>query len=233
MSRAAPRFGDNMLIDKSDWRAYSEQLEEELRQGVLEVKNQGNEGSCVGFAGTQCVQIRMRWQMAEQLFVKLSGCFAYMLNPSAGGPNTGSFVSDVPKVSGEIGYLPLEGEGYPHEWPQTGWSRRRPDGFEETAKLFRATWEYCGSREAIFSACFQFKPVIIGRRGHSICYFLPIWDGSKWLIGYVNSWSLDWGDVINDVLRGGMGWDTWNNMARTGYACESVTERGSGIWVPE
>jgi hypothetical protein len=218
------RYADNRIIPQSEWQELASELDEELRSGVRNVHNQGNEGSCVGNACVACLEYRAFMSMGEPNFVKLSAMSAYKQFPSATGPNSGSYVSDAPTLTRNIGVLPVTGEDYPHTHPNTGWRNPLPSGYKETAKLFRADWERVDSREAIFSAAFQFKPTIIGRRGHSIMYFLPRRSGNTWYIGYLNSWG-NWGDSINDDWQYGLGWDTWNNMARTGYCCENVTIR--------
>lgn len=221
-----PRYSEtNILIPRSEWIGLSREMEEELRSGVQRVHDQDGVGQCVAEATTGCMEYRMYFSLGKENFVPLSPASLYSRIGTSN--NSGAYVSDGAKYSQLEGVLPLEGENYDHTFQDIGWVNpsRLPSGWQATARSFRAEWQRANSVEEIFSACFQTKPVIVGRRGHAIMYFLPKYTQAGWYIGYLNSWSLDWGDRINDNLRGGLGYDTERNMATTGYICENVTIR--------
>jgi len=224
LNAPCPRFAEmNRIIPRSEWYDLSRELEEELRSGVMRRHDQDGEGSCVSHATTYAMEYRAYFALGIDHWVALSPMSLYKrIGESA---QSGAFISDGAKYSQLEGVLPLEGSSaYEHTHPEIGWRNPLPLGWQKTAKLFRAEWQRVDTVEEVISACLQFKPVLVGRRGHAIMYFLPHFDQGGMYIGYANSWG-DWGDILNDTVGRCLGWDTERNMARTGYCCENITIR--------
>lgn len=75
--------------------------------------------------------------------------------------------------------------------------------------------------------------MLYARNGHSILGIRLFWRNGSLVLGYTNSWSLQWGDVTNDELRGGMGYDSRNVMRNSyygAYALRSV-KLPTSVWL--
>lgn len=210
-----PMLGDKVpLIPESQWKAEADAIAAAgggATQLVTEILNQGQEGSCVGNAETQCDMITQAKQFGREKVIRLSACSAYKQIGSS--PNSGAMVSDAIDCHEETGILPLDtpanrAQFGQHVMPATGFRTPWPDGWKETAKLFRAhEWFVISSVEEMFTALLNQIPVVVGRSGHSICYCDLIFKGSDPYVIYANSWSLGWG-VAAGSMTGGFGLDS-------------------------
>ena len=215
----------NIMIPQSEWRAKAEQVEKEIRSGVQRRHDQDGVGQCVAESTTYAMEFRAYFSMGLPHWVALSPSSLYSRIGTSN--NSGAYVSDGAKYSQTQGVLPLSGEDYQHTMGEVGYSPRELNGmqgWQNTAKMFRAEWQQCNSREEMVSAMLQFKPVIMGRRGHSMAYIFIKYEGSTLYVAALQSWG-EYGEVLNEKVGRTLVWDTWNNMARTGYACENVTIR--------
>lgn len=180
---------------------------------VTRTYNQKNEGSCVANACSQANEIIQAKQFGKDRVVHLSAMSLYKRIGS--GPNSGAMVSDGLDEMAERGVLPLDDEAnkarFKHTMPNTGWSNRYPEGWEETAKMFRAVeWFVINSRAGLITALLNQHPVVVGRAGHSICYCRPMYEGTKLFVKYKNSWGA-WGDDgygydSENLIRSSSGW---------------------------
>lgn len=174
---------------------------------VVNIFNQGKEGSCVANAWGQAHQVLQAKQLGKDRVTKLSAISLYkQIGTSA---QSGANVTRGGETMASIGILPLDTPEnrakYKHVMPATGFSTRYPDNWKETAKLFRAHEMYrCKTVEGIFTANLRGFPVIVGRQGHSICYLRPTLYKGKRMMKYANSWG-SWGDR-------GYGYDTQSQI---------------------
>lgn len=194
-------------IDEGEWQKLAEQQDAEgggMERLIVSIFNQGAEGSCVANACAQAMQIVHGLQAGKENVTRLSAMSLYRRIGS--GPNSGAMVSDgLDELTGR-GILPLDTPDnrakYIHVHPATGWSNKLPTGWEETAKLFKAT-EFFALRGTgqLMTALFHGHPVVVGRSGHSICYCKPTYKNGKLGVTYVNSWG-DWGFGGGDFTSG-------------------------------
>ena len=76
-------------------------------------------------------------------------------------------------------------------WPTSGWvnPRQLPEGWEDTAKHFKALEVYTiPSEEAHASALLRGWAVTNGRQGHSICHVKLVKDSGRYLSRYKDSY---------------------------------------------
>lgn len=214
-----PRLGDAVpIIPSSQWKELADAIAAEgggATKLVTEILDQGNEGSCVGNAETQCDMITQAKQFGRDKVIRLSACSAYQLIGRS--PNSGAMVSDAIDAHKDIGILPLDtpenrAQFGAHVMPPRGFRTPRPSGWEATAKLFRADeWFVIQSVEEMFTALLNQIPVVVGRSGHSIVYADLVFKGNDPHVIYVNSWSLDWGFAAGS-MSGGFGLDTMRSI---------------------
>ena len=216
---------DVPLIPESKWRAIAAQMEADgggLDKLVVEVKDQKQEGSCVGNMVTQMHQVMQAFQFGISNVTLLSAISVYKQIGSS--PSSGAMVDDAMEKMTDVGGLPLDNATNRakfgnHVMPATGFHTPYPPGWQSTAKKFRGDERLIvQSEKSMFSCLFSGHPVGVGREGHSILYLRPIWDGSKWLIKYVNSWKSTWGDR-------GFGYDTLRQLresARWAFTLRSI-----------
>ena len=200
---------------------------------VTRIFDQKQEGSCVANATSQSHEICQAKQFGKDRVVHLSAMSLYRRIGSS--PNSGAMVSDGWDEMNRRGILPLDtpenrerfGQ---HVMPNTGWSNRLPDGWEETAARFRGLEASIIKTEAgIWTALCNQDPVVVGREGHSICYVRPTRVGGGRKVGYANSWSLGWGQALGD-MSGGWGFDSQSQIrksAQWAFALRSVTVPGA------
>lgn len=210
---AGADYGDvTPSIDESEWPALIEKADADgggLERLIVSIFNQGNEGSCVANACAQAMQIVHARMFGKDAVVPLSAMSLYKRIGS--GPNSGAMVSDGLDELTKRGILPLDTPTnrtkFAHVHPATGWSNKLPPGWEETAKLFRAT-EFFVIRNTgqLMTALFHAHPVVVGRSGHSICYCRPMVRNGKQGVAYVNSWG-KWGFGAGD-FDSGFGFDS-------------------------
>ena len=206
------RFADNVqVIPEGQWKELIAQQDAEggLDKLVTRIMDQGREGSCVANAFSQAIQIVLAQQLGKENVIQLSPISLY--KRIGRSPSSGAMLDDGIEESNKRGILPLDtpenrakfGE---HVMPATGFHERYPDGWEETAKKFRAVeWFVCDSVNELVSAQLQGMPVVVGRQGHSICYAKITYRNGAMVDKYANSWSPQWGD-------GGFGYDTLSQI---------------------
>lgn len=219
-------FGEvNVMIPQSEWREKAVEVEANIRKGVQRRHDQDGVGQCVAESTTYAMEFRAYFAMGLDHWVALSPSSLYSRIGTSN--NSGAYVSDGAKYSAQQGVLPLTGEDYPHTMVDVGYRPRELNslsGWQNTAKSFRAEWQKCNSREEMISAMLQYKPVIMGRRGHSMAYVFIKYEGNRLYVAALQSWG-EYGEVLNEKVGRTLVWDTWENMARTGWACENVTIR--------
>lgn len=194
---------------------------------IVEVKNQKNEGSCVGNQWAQQLQVCQAVQFGKHKVILISATSAYKQIGSS--PNSGAMVEDSFRKGRDVGALPLDTPEnrarFKHVMPAVGFRTPWPPGWEATAKMFRIIEAFiCTSVKAIVSALFSGFSVGVGRAGHSITYLRPMYQGKNLVIKYVNSWG-EWGDAGGDFDYG-FGYDSVNLIRQSAYwafAVRSVT----------
>ena len=109
--------------------------------------------------------------------------------------------------------------------PNTGWSTKRPAGWEEVASQFaglEAT--IIRSVSGLLTALCNQDPVVVGRQGHSICYVRPMRKSGSRVVAYCNSWG-SWGSGLGDFDYG-FGFDSESQIRQSAswaFALRSVT----------
>lgn len=219
------------LIPESQWRDEAEKLEAAgggLDKLVVNIFDQGQEGSCVGNSTTQQHQVMQAVQFGKQNVVKLSAISLYKRIGTS--PNSGAMIDDALEEMSLRGELPLDTAENRQRFgsmvmPPRGFHTPMPVGWQDVAKQFRADERLIiESQEALFSCLFRGFPVVVGRAGHSILYLRPKWDGKKWLVKYVNSWSEQWGEGFGE-FKGGFGYDSaslFRESAQWAFAVRSI-----------
>lgn len=219
------------LIPESKWQALSEQLDAAgggLDRYVIRVFNQGSEGSCVGNATTQQMMVMQAQQFGIGNVTLLSPMSLYKrIGQSA---SSGAMVNDaLDEVVGR-GILPLDTPENRARFaecvhPATGFGRKLPDGWESVARNFRADESLVVKSTASLMSClFSGHPIVVGREGHSILYLRPVFSKGRWLVKYVNSWDVTWGEGFGK-FTGGFGYDTrsqFEQSARWAFAIRSL-----------
>lgn len=196
----AGAFGDSFdVISESRWKDEAAALASEkagLSWLIKWILNQGNEGSCVGNAGTQAHQICQARAVGLDRVVQMSAISLY--KQIGGGPNTGASVDDAIDRLGDTGLLPLDTPENRARFgsavmPATGFYSKWPSDWKSTAAKFAGLEGYaCRSVAEMVSALLKGMPVHVGRAGHSIVYVEPVYVDGQLCIDYVNSWG-DWG----------------------------------------
>ncbi len=213
------------MMTMAEVRAWVEQTDDiggGLDALILWILNQLNEGSCVGNATVQAVMVKLCQLFGPEFVVRLSAISLYkQIGRSA---NSGAMVSDAMDAINEVGILPLDtpenrAKFGDHVMPATGFSKRFPDGWKETAKRFRGVeFNVINSVEGIYTATCSGHPVVVGRQGHSIVYLRPTMRNGKLCMKYANSWG-DWGDK-------GFGYDSESQIRQSAswaFAIRNVT----------
>lgn len=203
-----------MMVPRSEWQDRSQRMLKQYRDDITEIYSQGNFGSCVGFASAQMLEVMLRRRYGVQNRVSLSGMSVYKRIGS--GPNSGAMVADGMDAVIE-GALPTDTAEnkakYAHTHPLRSWSTQLPNGWRETAKLFRGqNFAVARGLDEIGSALINGFCGIVGRQGHCIPYVYLDFSGTKPVCAYANSWDTDWND------------------AGFGYDSESVT-RNITCWI--
>lgn len=190
---------------------------------VVNIFNQGREGSCVANAYSQAHQIVQAEQFGKDKVVKLSAISLYKQIGSS--PSSGANVGNGFNKVNSVGILPLDTpenrSAFKHVMPATGFYEKYPNGWQETAKLFRGHEGHkITSIQGLKSALCSGHPVVVGRSGHSICYTRLMIKGRDTVVKYANSWG-NWGD-------NGFGYDSESMIRQSAsycFAIRSVTVR--------
>ena len=189
---------------------------------VTRIYDQKQEGSCVGNATCQAIEIVLNRQHGPDRVVHLSAISLYKQIGTS--PNSGAYVSDGWKAIHSTGVLPLDNEEnrarFKHVMPNTGFHLPYPAGWKETAALFRGL-EYTpiNTLQGLKTASVKGFPIVVGREGHSIPYVRLMFDSRGNLVfKYPNSWG-NWGD-------NGYGYDTISQIRKAAsyaFAVRSVS----------
>lgn len=199
-SRDLPSFEKAMpgkMVPRSQWKERAERTSRAYRATISKIYNQGQEGSCVGFGSAQMLETTLRRRYGIAHWVSLSGMSIYKRIGSSA--QSGAMISDGMDAVME-GALPADTfesrAKYPHVHPYTGFSKKLPEGWRETAKLFRgSSFAIAEGPDEVASALLNGFLGIVGRQGHCIPYvYLDTFDsGGGFCAAYANSWG-DWGD---------------------------------------
>jgi hypothetical protein len=199
-------------------------------QLIVEVKNQRSEGSCVGNAATQGLQVLMARRFGKDRVTLLSAIATY--KQIGRSPSSGANVGDSMRKLQLVGTLPLDNEKNKAEFgdqvmPATGYHTRFPPNWENTAKLFRlGEVTVVRDFESLLTALLCGHVVVVGREGHSILYLDVILRNGRLYVLYVNSWG-QWGQAAGD-FEYGFGLDTENQIRKSAgwaYAMRTAVER--------
>ena len=194
---------------------------------IAAIKNQKQEGSCVGNGSTQAFEIVQGLKFGRSRIVQISAMSLYKrIGRSA---QSGAVVADAWDALEEKGVLPLDTPEnkarFKHTHPATGFSQPLPTGWEETALQFKGLEaSVCDSMPELLSALCNGHPVVVGREGHCIVYVRPMWKDGRWQMLYANSWG-DWG-VAAGYMKAGFGVDTESQIKKSSdwaYAIRSIT----------
>ncbi len=204
------------VIPESQWKELADLAQTSntsLAWLIVWILNQGQEGSCVGNAFTQALQVLWAKTFGKDLAVQLSAISIYKQIGSS--PNSGAMVSDGYDAIKDVGILPLNTEAnkarFKHTMPPTGFRTPFPDGYKETASSFRCNEGHVvRSVAGLVTALLKREPVIVGRAGHSICYLDVIFKGNEMFVVYANSWG-NWGTGAGG-LSVGFGVDSMRNI---------------------
>lgn len=189
---------------------------------------------CVYHCRTQCFETTYNQAVGMAHAVWTSPLAGYRYDKGPNGQWGGSNVNESLKHAMSVGLLPefdgpewlggkngqiahfkhcmqqTAGKGEPH-WPQHGWPRTLPEGWEQTARHFRvleAFW--IPNTDAHVSAILRRRAVGNGRSGHSIPHVRIVKDASgQYLSRYKDSYRV----FRHDTLR----------MTGGGYCINSVT----------
>lgn len=226
-----PTFEDAIqTIPRSQWQAEIERIDAgqiHTEHLITRIYNQGQEGSCVSNATAQAHEIIQARQYGKDRVVHLSAISLY--KRCGRSPGSGSMVNDNLDEMVSTGILPLNNDAnkakFKHVFPATGFYTSYPDGWKETAKLFRgAEWFDIRSLDGFITALILGYPVVYGRAGHSICAVRPKMESGRLTVMYANSWG-SWGQGAGDFTSG-FGHDS-ESMIRSGagwaFALRSVT----------
>lgn len=201
------------VIPESEWKGLIEQMEADKggsERLVTRIFNQGNEGSCVGNAGTQAHQIVQALQYGKENVTQLSASSLY--KQIGRSPNSGAMVDDCLEAGTETGILPLDTPENRAKFgdavlPHTGFNKAFPSNWKETAKKFRFHESFVIRNVAqLVTAGLNQHPVVVGRAGHSIVYLRPAYKNGSLGFIYVNSWG-NWGFAAGD-FDSGFGFDS-------------------------
>lgn len=203
-----------LMIPRSEWKARAERKWKTQRDDARSIKDQGSNGSCVGFAGAQMLEITMIRRYGLANWVELSGMSVYKRIGRSSG--SGAMVDDGMDAVIE-GVLPADTPAniakFKHTHNYRNFSTPLPSGWLETGKMFRgSTFVVARGIDEIASAMLNDFVGIVGRNGHSVPYFGLTFKGDSPLVPYANSWKQSWGD------------------AGIGYDSESIT-RNITCWI--
>ena len=132
---------------------------------VTRIYDQKQEGSCVGNATCQAIEIVLNRQHGPDRVVHLSAISPYKQIGTS--PNSGAYVSDGWKAIHSTGVLPLDNEEnrarFKHVMPNTGFHLPYPAGWKETAALFRGL-EYTpiNTLQGLKTASVKGFPIVVG-----------------------------------------------------------------------
>jgi hypothetical protein len=200
-----PNMGDTdiVAIPRSEWKGLLEQ-NQSLELIVQKIKDQNGEGSCASNATCQCFEINWNMMLGIDDWLEMSPISIYRW--VANSPNNGSTIEGNLRQLRDVGCLPVNsqeniaklqaaGMNTSHVLKAVGYYQRFPNGWEDSAKNFRATeWFEITSFDEFITCLFYDFPVCYGRAGHAICGVTPVFQDNQWHVKYANSWKPSWGD---------------------------------------
>lgn len=186
-----------LMVPRSQWKERIERTKAKWRSTVQQIYGQGQEGSCVGFAGAQTLETTCTRRYGKQAWVSLSGMSVYRWIGSSA--QSGAMISDGMKQIATVGALPVNSPEnaakYAHTHPRTGFKNQFATNWKDTAKLFRVTKHArCEGADEVGSALLAGLMGFVGRNGHSVPYGYLDYSGNAFLAAYANSWLPSWGD---------------------------------------
>ena len=202
---------------------------------VTRIYDQGQEGSCVANATCQAIEMVQALQYGREHVIPLSAISLYKrIGRSA---QSGAMVSDGLEEAVKNGVLPLDTPENRQKFgeqvmPNTGFSRKYPDGWQETASgLVIVEYDIIRSSQGLKTALALLQPVVVGRQGHSITYADIIRRSGRYLYPYPNSWRITWGQAYAN-MEGGFGFDSQSQAqqsARWAFTVRSVRVPARGL----
>lgn len=226
--RAGTAFEDAVpVMTESELRAAAERLDDSkggLEYMVTQIYDQGGEGSCVANAGGQAHEIIQAKTLGRENVTHLSAISMYDFIGRS--PGSGAMVGDCLDEGKTRGWIPVDNEvnkkrfnGIVH--PPRGFKTKRVPGWEEVAASFRYGESYIVKSVAgLLTAGMMGFSVVVGRRGHSICYTRGVWSNG-WKMPYPNSWG-DWGQGFGDMTTG-FGFDSPGNISSSSNWAYAIT----------
>lgn len=222
----------DVVLSPTEIREAIEKLEAEKTGAewlVKEIKNQRNEGSCVGNMGTGGLQLIYAQQHGVEATPVLSAMSVYRNIGSS--PQSGAMVSDCLDFISEHGALPQDTPENVAQFgadvctPATGWGTigrvaSWSDKRKTVAKKFRLLeWSIFRTYEGIVSALLRGWFVGVGRQGHSIIYVRPAVRNGRVGVVFANSWG-----------GGQNGWGFGAGNHPTGFGFDSESTVNSISW---
>lgn len=230
-------FPDSLRYDKAIWddvMREAERTQSAPEHYSMRFTHQGNSHCCVYHARTQLFEICYARQLGKQWGIWTSPLFGYRENKGPNGQWGGANVSEAFRRGMSVGFLPefdgpdwlggkngqyakflhtmaqTAGRSEEH-WPQKGWPRSLPEGYEQTAKHFRILGGYWIRDEVDhFSATMRFG-MSNGRNGHSIPHVNIVKSDSG---AYLSKYKDSYNRFLYDSMR------LWNSG---GYCICAVT----------
>lgn len=178
---------------------------------VTRIFDQDGEGACVSDAWGQAFETRTAFTYGLENVTHVSAISLYQrIGRSA---QSGANVGDGAKEMMSRGILPLDTPENRARFgdqvmPNIGFRAPKPAGWEKTAKEFVVLEvKVIRTMDAMWTALAKRRPVVVGRRGHSICYTGLAARGNDLFAPYANSWKITWGQAYGN-MSGGFGFDS-------------------------
>lgn len=233
-----PAYEDAVApIPSSQWKEIVEHIEATKTGAewlISRVFNQAQEGSCVGNAATQMMEMLQAKQFGKENVTLLAAISLYQLIGRS--PSSGAMVSDALDELRRIGVVPLDTPANRERFgdivmPHTGFYTKRPQGCEAVAANFKADEFYViRTYEGLITAGLVGDGAVVGRSGHSIKYVRPTFQGSKLLYTYVNSWRESWGFPMAG-FKGGFGADSDRSIRSSAGWAFAVRSTITPSWI--
>jgi hypothetical protein len=224
-------------IPSNRWKEIVEHIEA-TKSGIewliSRIFNQAQEGSCVGNAITQMMEMLQAKQFGKGLVTLLSAISMYQLIGRS--PSSGAVVSHGLDKLREVGIVPLDTPENRQRFggavmPHTGFYTKRPAGAAEVAANFKADEFYViRTYEGLVTAGLVGDGAVVGRAGHSIKYLRPTFQGAKLLYTYVNSWRESWGFAMAG-FKGGFGADSEKLIRQSARWAFAVRSTVTPSWI--
>lgn len=208
------------IIPEDQWDDLCDQKDAEnswISELVTRIFDQRQEGSCVSNAFSQMHETLQAIQFGKDSVVDLSAISLY--KQVAGGPDTGSTLSDNLRAMQNVGLLPLDTPANRKQFgaavmPNTGYFGQFPTNWQQTAKLFTCHESFdCSDYLQVGTALLKGYAVAYARDGHCILLVKFVGRGKNRMACYVNSWG-EWGDPVNEQFSYGLGYDSMSKFKR-------------------